>query len=57
VRQVEDQPLPSRPGHHLLDLMADGVDVPVGDQALARVEGLECPVGKRTEMGPVEGVG
>jgi hypothetical protein len=40
-------------GHHLLHLVTDSIDVPVGDQPLARVDGLERTIGKGAEITPV----
>ena len=56
-RQVHDQSLASLAVDHELEVIADHIDMPVWDQALAGVKGRECPVGKDPEVGPIECVG
>src|SRR5262249_24058081 len=56
-RQVEDQTLAGLAVDHQLEVVADHVDVPVGDQPLAWVDGLEGAISEGPEIGPVDRVG
>src|SRR5437870_8084197 len=50
----EDQTLARLAVDHQLKVVADHVDVPVGDQPLAWVDGLEGAIREGAEIGPVD---
>ena len=53
---VEVQPLPRFAGHHLLHVVADGADVPVGDEMLASAQRLEGLLGKGPKIDAINSI-